>query len=146
MPEALWTWEELVSAAAAVPDGESAAAIAGFAIDTRALRPGEVFVALSDARDGHDFVTEAFARGAAAAIVAMFRGETVADASYVNTCYSLLAPNYGISVAGVLRVTDKGIVQIEGGVSPKDASAGFREDEAKYAHGWYASITADTWG
>jgi len=37
-------------------------------------------------------------------------------------------------------VTDKGIVQIEGGVSPKDATDGFREDEAKYATGWYASI------
>jgi sulfide dehydrogenase [flavocytochrome c] flavoprotein subunit len=82
----------------------------------------------------------------AAAIVSSLRGEEIADASYVNTCYSLVSPNYGISVAGVYRVTEKGIVQIEGGVSPKDASAGFRADEAKYAFGWYASITADTWG
>jgi len=88
------------------------------------------------------------AKIAASAIVSMFRGEAVADASYVNTCYSLLAPNYGISVAGVYRLTDKGIVPIEGsgGVSPMDASAGFREDEAKYATGWYAGITADSWG
>ena len=88
------------------------------------------------------------AKIAASAIVATFRGEGVADASYVNTCYSLIGPNYGISVAGVYRLTDKGIVSIEGsgGVSPMDASAGFREDEAKYATGWYASITADSWG
>jgi sulfide dehydrogenase [flavocytochrome c] flavoprotein subunit len=92
------------------------------------------------------FAANSEAKIAASAIVAMFRGEGVADASYVNTCYSLLSPNYGISVAGVYRVTDKGIVQIEGGVSPKDASDGFREDEAKYATGWYASITADSWG
>jgi len=92
------------------------------------------------------FAANSEAKITASAIVAMFHGEGVADASYVNTCYSLLAPNYGISVAGVYRVTDKGIVQIEGGVSPKDATAGFREDEAKYATGWYASITADTWG
>jgi len=92
------------------------------------------------------FAANSEAKITASAIAAMFRGEGVADASYVNTCYSLLAPNYGISVAGVYRVTDKGIVQIEGGVSPKDAAAGFREDEAKYANGWYASITADTWG
>jgi sulfide dehydrogenase [flavocytochrome c] flavoprotein subunit len=92
------------------------------------------------------FAANSEAKITASAIAAMFRGESVADASYVNTCYSLLAPNYGISVAGVYRVTDKGIVQIEGGVSPTDATAGFREDEAKYATGWYASITADTWG
>jgi len=92
------------------------------------------------------FAANSEAKIAASAIVAMFRGEGVADASYVNTCYSLLSPNYGISVAGVYRVTDKGIVEIGGGVSPKDATAGFREDEAKYATGWYASITADTWG
>jgi sulfide dehydrogenase [flavocytochrome c] flavoprotein subunit len=92
------------------------------------------------------FAANSEAKITASAIAAIFRGESIADASYVNTCYSLLAPNYGISVAGVYRVTDKGIVQIEGGVSPKEATDGFREDEAKYARGWYASITADTWG
>jgi UDP-N-acetylmuramoyl-tripeptide--D-alanyl-D-alanine ligase len=33
------------------------------------VRPGEVFFALRDQRDGHDFVADAFARGAAAAVV-----------------------------------------------------------------------------
>jgi len=92
------------------------------------------------------FAANSEAKICAAAIISSLRGEEVADASYVNTCYSLVSPNYGISVAGVYRVTEKGIVQIEGGVSPKDASAGFRADEAKYAFGWYASITADAWG
>jgi sulfide dehydrogenase [flavocytochrome c] flavoprotein chain len=102
--------------------------------------------AIAGALPKSGFAANSEAKIAASAIAAMFRGESVADASYVNTCYSLLAPNYGISVAGVYRVTDKGIVEIEGGVSPKDATDGFREDEAKYANGWYASITADTWG
>lgn len=92
------------------------------------------------------FAANSEAKIVAAAIAGLFRGESLADASYVNTCYSLLAPHYGISVAGVYRVTDQGIVQIEGGVSPKDAPDGFRADEAKYAYGWYASITADSWG
>jgi sulfide dehydrogenase [flavocytochrome c] flavoprotein subunit len=62
--------------------------------------------------------------------------------------HRLLAPNYGISVAGVYRVTEQGIKSIpgSGGVSPLDASAGFRADEAKYAFGWCAAITADVWG
>jgi len=45
-------------------------AAGGLSIDTRTLAPGEMFVALSDARDGHDFVASAFERGASAALVA----------------------------------------------------------------------------
>jgi UDP-N-acetylmuramoyl-tripeptide--D-alanyl-D-alanine ligase len=41
----------------------------GGAFDSRILRPGEVFFALRDARDGHEFVADAFARGARAAVV-----------------------------------------------------------------------------
>jgi UDP-N-acetylmuramoyl-tripeptide--D-alanyl-D-alanine ligase len=70
MTEPLWQWDELVAAAEAQPDGAPAAAIAGFSIDTRTLQPGDVFVALKDARDGHEFVGRAFAAGAAAAVVA----------------------------------------------------------------------------
>jgi hypothetical protein len=38
-------------------------------IDTRTLQPGDLFVALKDVRDGHDFVAQALAKGAAAALV-----------------------------------------------------------------------------
>ena len=41
----------------------------GIAFDSRTLRPGEVFVALRAERDGHEFVADAFARGAAFVIV-----------------------------------------------------------------------------
>lgn len=44
-------------------------AATGVSIDTRSLRPGELFVALRDVRDGHDFVAAALAKGAAAALV-----------------------------------------------------------------------------
>ncbi|MEZ5908435.1 MAG: UDP-N-acetylmuramoyl-tripeptide--D-alanyl-D-alanine ligase [Hyphomicrobiaceae bacterium] len=69
MAEALWTFDALVVAAAGHADGVPAADIAGFSIDTRTLAPGDVFVALKDQRDGHDFVPAAFAAGAAAALV-----------------------------------------------------------------------------
>lgn len=43
---------------------------AGVSIDSRTLLPGELFVAISGDRfDGHDFVSEAAAKGAAAAVV-----------------------------------------------------------------------------
>ena len=41
----------------------------GVSIDTRTLQKGDLFVALTDQRDGHDFVAAAFAAGASAALV-----------------------------------------------------------------------------
>ncbi|MDX1781389.1 MAG: UDP-N-acetylmuramoyl-tripeptide--D-alanyl-D-alanine ligase [Thalassovita sp.] len=41
----------------------------GVSIDTRTLRPGDLFVALKAERDGHDFVAQALEKGAAAALV-----------------------------------------------------------------------------
>lgn len=45
--------------------------VTGFGVDTRALQPGDAFVALKTSRrDGHDFLGDARARGAACALVA----------------------------------------------------------------------------
>jgi len=94
------------------------------------------------------FAASSQAKTAAAAIVAALRGEAPADASYVDTCYSLLAPDYAISVTGVYRATPDGIkaVPTSDSASLQNADADFRAQEAKYASGWYASITADVWG
>ena len=49
-------------------------AVDGVSIDTRTLQPGDLFFAIKgDARDGHDFVPAALAKGAAAAVVALDR-------------------------------------------------------------------------
>ena len=84
----------------------------------------------------------------ATAIVASLSGQEMPDPSYVNTCYSLVGPDYGISVAAVYRLGEDGIAAVAGagGVSPKDADAEFRVAESRYALGWYQSITSDTWG
>ncbi|GJL91529.1 UDP-N-acetylmuramoylalanyl-D-glutamyl-2,6-diaminopimelate--D-alanyl-D-alanine ligase [Hyphococcus sp.] len=42
----------------------------GISIDTRTLKPGDIFVALRDIRDGHEFLKNAFEAGASAALVA----------------------------------------------------------------------------
>lgn len=66
-PAPLWTAEELAAAAGGRASG--AFAVTGVSIDTRSLKPGDLFVALRDVRDGHDFVADALAKGAAAALV-----------------------------------------------------------------------------
>ena len=41
-----------------------------YSIDTRLLKPTDIFVAIEgESRDGHDFVSEAFRKGASSAIV-----------------------------------------------------------------------------
>lgn len=64
----LWTSAD----AAAATGGQATRAFAatGVSIDSRTLRPGDLFVALTDQRDGHDFVRAALDGGAAAALVA----------------------------------------------------------------------------
>lgn len=52
----------------------------GVSIDTRTLRKGDLFVALKDTRDGHDFVAEALDRGAGAAMVSRVPGKVTRDA------------------------------------------------------------------
>ena len=65
---ALWTSEEAQGATLAIPG--RAFEVSGLSIDTRTLRPGDLFVALKgDSRDGHDFVKAAFEAKAGAALV-----------------------------------------------------------------------------
>jgi UDP-N-acetylmuramoyl-tripeptide--D-alanyl-D-alanine ligase len=62
----LWNPDELAAATGA---GGAGFAASGISIDTRSLQPGDLFVALTDARDGHDYVAEALQKGAAGAMV-----------------------------------------------------------------------------
>ncbi len=63
----LWTRDEAVAATG----GTCAVGwqANGVSIDTRTLEKGDIFVALSASRDGHDFVAQALEKGAAAALV-----------------------------------------------------------------------------
>lgn len=86
------------------------------------------------------------AKVCAAAIVALLRGQQVPEPALMNTCYSLIAPDYGISIAAVYRVVNGQIVAVKGseGISPADAPDEIRAQEAEYTRSWYANITADT--
>ncbi|ETX26804.1 UDP-N-acetylmuramoyl-tripeptide--D-alanyl-D-alanine ligase [Roseivivax isoporae] len=64
---ALWTSGEAAVATGGRNTAEWSAR--GVSIDTRTLKPGDLFVALKAARDGHDFVAQALEKGAAAALV-----------------------------------------------------------------------------
>jgi len=69
MTNSLWTWDDLVAASGAQLDGSAGDEVTGISIDSRTLKPGDLFVALKDVRDGHEFVPAAFSAGAAGALV-----------------------------------------------------------------------------
>ena len=94
------------------------------------------------------FAANAQAKACAAAVVRLLGGEKPVEPRLLNTCYSIVQPDYGISVAGVYRPEKDLFVDIEGagGVSPLDAPAATRVAEAQYAHGWYKTITRETFG
>ena len=85
---------------------------------------------------------------AAAAIVASLQGREPLEPHWANTCYSLVSPDYGISVAGVYRLEQGEIISVAGagGLSATDAPAEIRQAEAANAVGWYQAISQDTWG
>lgn len=94
------------------------------------------------------FSANAQAKACAQAVVTLLSGGSPAAPKLINTCYSLAAPDYGISVAGVYQPKNGLLADVEGagGVSPADAPRDVRAREANYAQTWFATITAEVFG
>ncbi|WP_172296004.1 NAD(P)/FAD-dependent oxidoreductase [Pseudoruegeria sp. HB172150] len=103
---------------------------------------------LAGAMPKSGFSANAQGKVVAAAIDAILRGEALQSPKLINTCYSLAAPDYGFSVAGVYEVVGGELVSVEGsgGVSPTGAAPEVRAAEADYARAWYRTITHQIWG
>ncbi len=94
------------------------------------------------------FSANAQAKVCAAAIAKLLAGKKPEQPKLINTCYSLVTPDYGISVAGVYHAADGQLREIEGsgGVSPIDAPSSNRALEASLANGWFKTITEEVFG
>ena len=95
---ALWTAVDAATATGGVAHGDWTAT--GVSIDTRTLQPGDLFVALTDVRDGHDFVAMALEKGAAAALVSRRPAGVASDAPL------LVVPDVleGLEALGIARL------------------------------------------
>ncbi|WP_137180609.1 NAD(P)/FAD-dependent oxidoreductase [Roseomonas sp. AR75] len=93
------------------------------------------------------FVANNTAKQAVASALAALRGTAPPEGVYFNTCYSHVADDYGISIVGLFRPNADGSAVEEsrdaGGTSPRGDLPEQRRLEARYADGWYESITAD---
>ncbi|HML92497.1 UDP-N-acetylmuramoylalanyl-D-glutamyl-2,6-diaminopimelate--D-alanyl-D-alanine ligase [Methyloceanibacter sp.] len=83
MADPLWTLGEVLGATGGRCEGDPAAPVSGFSIDSRALAAGEGFIAIRGPnRDGHDYAAKALQSGAGCAIVEeTFPGESYPAAS-----------------------------------------------------------------
>ncbi|MCJ7437048.1 MAG: UDP-N-acetylmuramoyl-tripeptide--D-alanyl-D-alanine ligase [Acidimicrobiia bacterium] len=93
--------------------GDPDARVSSYAIDSRVLEPGDCFVALRGVRDGHDFLTDAFAKGAIVALVSEAVDAPVAGATLVRVAEPLAALG---ALAGHARtlMADTTVVAITG--------------------------------
>ena len=85
------------------------------------------------------------AKVVAAAVVELVNGREAGTPSWVNTCYSIVAPDDGISVAMVYNLVDGKVAKVEGsgGLTPMDSSPAERKREVQYAYSWFNNITHD---
>ncbi|GJD78241.1 NAD(P)/FAD-dependent oxidoreductase [Methylobacterium gregans] len=104
--------------------------------------------AIAGAMPKSAFSANAQAKVCAQAVIDLLAGRDPEDPRLINTCWSLVAPGYGISIAGVFRPHDGLLADVPGagGVSPLDAPDTVRAQEAAYAESWYRTITRDVFG
>ncbi|PKU22433.1 NAD(P)/FAD-dependent oxidoreductase [Telmatospirillum siberiense] len=104
--------------------------------------------AIAGAMPKSAFAANAQAKACAQTVEKLLVGEEPREPKLINTCYSLVAPDYGISIAGVYHPAGGQLVEVAGagGISPLDATRPFREQEAHYAEGWFKTITAEVFG
>jgi sulfide dehydrogenase [flavocytochrome c] flavoprotein chain len=94
------------------------------------------------------FTANAQGKVCAAAIAKLLAGQQPEQPKLINTCYSVVAPDYGINVAGVYQPVNGVLTEIQGsgGVSPIDAPRSVRAEEALFAAGWFNTITGEIYG
>ncbi len=104
--------------------------------------------AIAGAMPKSAFAANSQAKTCAAAVAQLLTGGTPSTPKLINTCYSLVAPDYGISVAGVYQPTNGQLTDIPGagGVSPQEAPRATRAAEAVLAEAWFRTITTEVFG
>ncbi|HLH10660.1 MAG TPA: UDP-N-acetylmuramoylalanyl-D-glutamyl-2,6-diaminopimelate--D-alanyl-D-alanine ligase [Methylovirgula sp.] len=102
--EPLWSPLGPVGPLKARVSGNLPQPISGISIDTRTLAPGDLFFAIKGEKtDGHDHVVEAFAKGAAAAVVDEDHAEALKDSGPLYVVKSVLSSLEGLGAAARAR-------------------------------------------
>jgi NADPH-dependent 2,4-dienoyl-CoA reductase/sulfur reductase-like enzyme len=84
----------------------------------------------------------------AAAIGKLLNGESPQPGELASNCYSLLAPDYALAIAGRYHPAGGQFVEIEGSVvsTPVDSSPAVRVREASAADAWFKTTMGEIFG
>lgn len=144
---ALWTALDAAAATSGIAIGDWT--VDGVSIDTRTIKEGDLFVALTAARDGHDFVADALSKGASAAMVSRIPDGVPSDAPLLLVD-DVLSGLIALGHAGRTR-TDATVIAVTGSVgktSTKDmlrhvlkAQGNTHAAEASYNNHWGVPLT-----
>jgi NADPH-dependent 2,4-dienoyl-CoA reductase/sulfur reductase-like enzyme len=115
------------------------------------LQPGIHVIgdaAIAGAMPKSAFAANSQAKTCAIAVAQLVTGAKPALPKLINTCYSLVAPDYAISVAGVYAPSGGQLAEVPGsaGVSPANAPRATRAMEATLADAWFRTITTEVFG
>jgi len=104
---------------------------------------GDASIATGMPKSGYAANSEA--KVCAACVASLLNGQEPGVPAYVNTCYSIVGTDWGISVAAVYKLAEDGskITSVSGGLTPSDATPEMRKREVAYAHSWFSNITKD---
>ncbi|WP_371169147.1 UDP-N-acetylmuramoyl-tripeptide--D-alanyl-D-alanine ligase [Aliiroseovarius sp. 2305UL8-7] len=143
----LWTANEAARATGGTAQGDWS--VDGVSIDTRTIQSGDLFVALKDIRDGHDFVAQALDKGAGAALVSHIPDGVAADAPLLIVD-DVMPALEALGRAGRAR-TDARVVAVTGSVGKTSTKEMLRAvlsaqgrthaAEASYNNHWGVPLT-----
>ena len=139
----LWTANEAAAATGGRAQGDWT--VEGVSIDTRTIQAGDLFVALKDVRDGHDFVAMALDKGAGAALVSHVPQGVAQDAPLLLV-EDVLTALEALGAAARAR-TDAKVVAVTGSVgktSTKEMLLAMLSDQGR-THASVASYN-NHWG
>jgi UDP-N-acetylmuramoyl-tripeptide--D-alanyl-D-alanine ligase len=127
MSDLLWSGLGLVAPLQARVSGDVPEGVTGVSIDTRTLRPGELFFAIKgDNSDGHDYVAAAFKNGAAAAVVDEAHADAFRGLGTLYVVHDVLKSLGGLAVAARKRSRAR-IVAVTGSVGKTSTKEALRK-------------------
>jgi NADPH-dependent 2,4-dienoyl-CoA reductase/sulfur reductase-like enzyme len=84
----------------------------------------------------------------AAALVSLLAGKAPTRAQLPSNCYSLVAPDYAISIFGNFEPVNGEYAEVDNSIhsSPLDAPLTLRAEDAKNADAWFRTVTSEIFG
>jgi NADPH-dependent 2,4-dienoyl-CoA reductase/sulfur reductase-like enzyme len=94
------------------------------------------------------FSAQSQGRACAAAVAALLGGKALPAPELESSCYSLVAPDYGLSIAGRYRPAAGQLAEIRGSgrMSAVEGSRESRAADAKSAEAWFRTLTGEVFG